>query len=111
MPEINHFINTTPVRMISHRIPYEHGPVIHVDICEGEHVIAAARLMPPYHRSMLEIANKKTESGIEWEVLTLFSSGSLPLTPGRVLELRRIMEANGFHKITPMYQHPADVAV
>jgi len=111
MPEINHIINTKPVRLISHRIPYPQGPVIHIDICEGEQVIAASRIMPPYHRDMPALRGNETESDIEWEVLKLFSSGSLPLTPGRVLVLRRILEESGFRKITPMYQHPADVLV
>lgn len=110
MPEIIHHINTKLVRLISHIIPYTQGPVIHIDICEGEQVIAAARIMPPYHHSLLE-TNDKTESVIELEVLTLFSSGSLPLTPGRVLELRQLMSANGYHHISPMYQHPSDVEV
>lgn len=109
MAEIFHCINATPVKLVSSSIAYDPGPVIHIDVCEGEQVVAAARIMHPYHRSMLGSSTNKAEEELELAVLTLFSKGLLPLTLGRVMELRQLMQSIGHHEIAPMYQHPADV--
>lgn len=111
MAEIFHRINTTPVTLVSRSVPYEPGPVIHIDICEGKQLIAAARIMHPYHGSLSGDENSKTDQELELEVLTLFGAGLLPLTLGKVMELRQLMSVHGYHEISPMYQHPADVKV
>ncbi|BBB68329.1 hypothetical protein UNDYM_4076 [Undibacterium sp. YM2] len=109
MAEIFHCINATPVKLVSSSIAYEPAPVIHIDVCEGEQVVAAARIMHPYHGSMLDSSINKAEEELELAVLTLFSKGLLPLTLGRVMELRQLMQSIGHHEIAPMYQHPAEV--
>ncbi|MFZ6875718.1 hypothetical protein ACO0LF_26930 [Undibacterium sp. Di27W] len=109
MAEIFHCLNATPVKLVSSSIAYEPAPVIHIDIYEGEQVVAAARIMHPYHGSMLGVEYGKTDQELELEVLTLFSAGSLSLTLGRVIERRQLMQSIGHHEIAPMYQHPAEV--
>ncbi|MFZ6642316.1 hypothetical protein ACO0LL_21515 [Undibacterium sp. TC4M20W] len=61
MAEIFHCINTAPVKLVASSIAYEPRPVIHIDVCEGEQVVAAARIMHPYHGSMLGSSNKAEE--------------------------------------------------
>jgi len=73
--------------------------------------IAATRIMRPYHGSLSGDENSKADQELELEVLTLFGAGLLPLTLGKVMELRQLMTVHGYHEIFPMYQHPADVKV
>ncbi|MFZ6713097.1 hypothetical protein [Undibacterium sp. TC9W] len=65
MAELFHCINATPVKLVASSIAYEPTPVIHIDICEGEQVVAAARIMPPYHGSMLDSSINKAEEELE----------------------------------------------
>ncbi|MFZ6653968.1 type II toxin-antitoxin system RelE/ParE family toxin [Undibacterium sp. TJN19] len=107
--EIFHHINSEPVRLVAHAIPFEHGPVIHIDIFKGDDAIAAARIMPPYHSSLIGVRADKSATELAHEVLKLFSTGALHATLGRVMQARQHYLDYGLSFLPVIYQNPGDV--
>ena len=110
------------IHYVAHTIPYDHGPVVHIDMRKAEKIVGAARIMPPYHARLIGNCNGMTDSEIEQTVLEMFCEKQLFVTPERVLhhqqllmetkhqlnEEKRLRDPDFIPDVVEVYQYPDD---
>jgi len=99
-----------PIKLVARPIAYGPAPVIHIDILDGHIIIGAARVMPPYHRSLRERSLSMASSDIAAEVLALFASHELAVTVERALHIQSLLGVATPREVVPAYQYPWQVA-
>jgi hypothetical protein len=95
-----------PMKFVARAIAYEPSAVIHIDIVDGETIVAAARVMAPYHQSLKASFASMPQEELAAKVLMLFASQQLSLTLDRTLQIQALLGNSAQRVIVPAYQHP-----